>query len=852
MKSLLVQATAAWVLGYAAAIGFGPVPQAARWMIPVGFAVLAAALPAIRQARPLSGKRTLALLLLVGAAACLFYSGNDERNRTKLPAANAEELNGVTIEATGAVLNPVEVDGDRAILLLRTTEVTLEGDAPLKVREKLRVTVRLQSLEEQRTAAGWRRGDTLRLTGELLRPEPARNFGGFDYRAYLRRQHIHYQLSAKGAAGVERLPASPSISLVTLERTLDRVRSTLSAKLAGSFPDDQSGYMNGLVLGITDGIDPEQYDRFSGLGLTHLLAISGMHVAVFIGALLWIFRRLRMPRETAIILILLLLPLYVLLTGAAPSIVRAGLMAALGLFATLRGRTKEALRLIGLAALAMLVWNPYYVLDVGFQLSFLVTAGLVLGVTPLSRLLPIRRKKLNAALSVALMAQLVSFPLTVYYFNQISFLSLAANLLLVSVVSFVVTPGGTLAMLAALVHPGTAKLLAWPVVVLNRVTFGLVEGLNAVPGMKLVYPTPPVWWIPLYYACGGLLLSAALRAKESRQLRRTGIRLPDPPGPLPLGSRFGAVRQRNAAACLLAVLLVSGCTPPDARQTGIGTVSFLDVGQGDSILIRTPGNRILLVDGGGTVRFRKPGEEWKERSDPYEVGKKLLVPLLKKRGIGKIDTLIVSHLDEDHIGGLQAVVEEITVHRILFNGTLKKSESVEKLFRTALGKQIPVEEALSGSRYRPDGETELMFLNPTAPSGDLVRAPDQNGQSLVFTLDMLGRRFLFPGDAGEETERAILNAYAELAGGRPVDVLKVGHHGSRTSTTAAWLAYWQPEYAVISAGKNNSYGHPSPDTLTRLAAAEARVFRTDEDGEIRMKVSRKALSIERKLAGANE
>jgi competence protein ComEC len=851
MNNLLVKVTIAWIVGYALAIKLGPVPAAGRWLLPSALAVLIAAIFVRQAAREVQGRRRLALLVLILLTACLYYGWNEDRNRTKLPAAVSGSET-AAMEVAGTLLTPVDVDGDRATFVLRTRTISVASAAPLSVRERLRVTVRLIRQQEQAVAASWQRGDKLRLTGKLIRPEPARNYGGFDYRAYLRRQHIHCLLSAKGTDGIERESAAASLSLLALQRKLDGLRSLLAAKLASAFPPEQAGYMNGLVLGITDGIDPEQYDQFSGLGLTHLLAISGLHVAVFTGALLWLSGRLRIPRETAIRLVLLLLPLYVLLTGAAASIVRAGLMAGLGLLAVLLGRRKDALSLVCLAALLMLVRNPYYALDVGFQLSFLVTAGLIVGVTPLSRLLPIRQPQLNGAVSVALTAQLVSFPLTVYYFNQLSFLSLPANLLLVSLVSFVVTPGGTLAMLAALVHPGTAQLLAWPVVVLNRVTFGIVSAMNAVPGMRLIYPSPPGWWIPLYYACGGLLLAAAVRAKEARRLRQTGVMLPEGFGSVRSPFlRLSAAGGRNAAAGLFVVLLVGGCVPSDRWQSAAGSVSFLDVGQGDSILIRTPEGRTLLIDGGGTVNFRKPGESWKDRRDPYEVGEKLLVPLLKKRGIRSLDTLIISHLDEDHIGGLQAVLEEFPVHRVLFNGTLKKSDSAERLLRTALHQGAAVEAALRPSRYQPDGETELTFLGPAAAAGVLTVEPDQNDRSLVFLLDMLGHRFLFPGDAGQEAERELLAQLPELPDGRPVEVLKVGHHGSSTSTTADWLAFWQPEHAVISVGKNNRYGHPSAALLARLSTAGANVDRTDLSGEIRIQVSREGLRIERKLAGAD-
>ncbi|MEO3947855.1 ComEC/Rec2 family competence protein [Gorillibacterium sp. CAU 1737] len=858
--SPLVKGTLALLAGYSAAARFGPAPSAGL-MLGVSLLLIAGwggiqlvsrkRLPAqghaLRHGR--SPIQSMLPILLMVMVSFLYYSWFDSANQSDLQEKTAASLDGATIEATGTLLTPVEVDGDRASFYLKGTSASVQGAPEVEVEEKLRVTVRLLREEEQAVAAAWRRGDRVHLTGTLRKPEPARNYGGFDYRSYLRRQHIHYLLSVKGTDGIVQSGKEAGwLSLLPIQRAVDELREKLSGSIEAVFPEDQAGYMNGLILGITDGIEPDQYEQFSELGLTHLLAISGLHVAVFVAAFLGLFRLLRLPRETAQLIVMVLLPFYVLLTGAAPSIMRAGLMAMLALYAARKNRLKDGLHLVSLTALLMLLVHPYYLMDVGFQLSFLVTAGLILGVPSFSRLLPVKNPLLNGTLSVTLVAQLASFPLTVYYFNQVSFLSLPANLLLVSIVSYVVTPGGTLAMLAVLVYPAAGEWIAWPVALVNRASFRLVSWMNQGAHVRLIWPSPPVGWILFYYAACALLLAALAREQAARRRRKAGIRLPERFGSGRGRTGFPLSRVRNASAALFVLALGCGGILPGGERAQAATVSFLDIGQGDSILVTTPAGRHLLIDGGGALTIKRAGEEWKQRRDPYEVGKKTLVPLLKKRGIGILDAVFVTHLDEDHIGGLMAVVEQLTVRKLVFNGTLKNSPMAERLFRTAEERGIPLYQAGEGSRYRPDDDTELVFLGPPAPTGELKLAAEQNEVSLVFLLKLYNRTFLFTGDMGQITERELIaNRNVLPTGGYPIDVLKVAHHGSKHSTGIGWLSYWQPRFAVISVGKSNLYGHPSADTLTRLNEAEASVLRTDERGEVRFRVTREALHVETRL-----
>jgi competence protein ComEC len=283
-----------------------------------------------------------------------------------------------------------------------------------------------------------------------------------------------------------------------------------------------------------------------------------------------------------------------------------------------------------------------------------------------------------------------------------------------------------------------------------------------------------------------------------------------------------------------------------------GKIQFIDVGQGDAILVRTPQGRHMLIDGGGTLSFRKPGEEWKERRDPYEVGKKLLVPLLKQRGVHRIDWLVVSHQDQDHMGGLLAVVEQIPVRNVLMNGTWKGNETSRKLFESAMNKGAAIVTAPESGRLPVDRFTELTVLSAGGKQ-PLRVAEEQNGESLVLLMRMQDSRFLFTGDMRAEDEHSVL---AYLSGGRkvagdetfpPIDVLKIAHHGSKTSTTGEWLSYWKPKVSVISVGHKNVYGHPNPGVVERLEQSGTEIRRTDLDGEIVFTVTDEGLRIGNKL-----
>ncbi|UHA74219.1 ComEC/Rec2 family competence protein [Paenibacillus sp. 481] len=838
--------------------------------------------------------------LLLAAGSFVVY----DRMNTSIWAMTTEEIdrsyNGIW---SGTIISPVERDGDRVQFRLRVGAWKLldEGNSKKKQRnikggedgvvehiaeiensdeienseETVLVNVRLSKQAELSTAGQWRRGNKVSIAGQLERPQPAWNFGAFDYRNYLRTQHIFWILKVKGASSVQVLDAQGGSYVQLTLAQMDTFRAYLSGTLARLFAEPHSGYLQGLILGLQNDLDPETYRHFSQLGLTHVLAISGMHVAVFVGTLLVIFRLFRLSRETSLIIIMWLIPLYVLLTGAAASIVRAGIMSVVALYGLRRGWLRDGLHLLAGALLVMLWWEPYYAMDVGFQLSFAVTAGLILGVPRMQRLLPHNWPLwLTSSVSVTVVAQVVSLPLTVFYFHQVSQLSVLANFVLVPFISLVVLPLGTIALMIGLVYEPVAKPFVWIVQWMNDVTFATVQKLAHIEGATVIWPQTSAAWIAGYFGTVALLTHFLLQWRERTQLAR----LPtdrDETQPLPDFEQLNFVPRRGTvmAVCGSVLLLLGVLWWGYRGQTAAyGSVSVLDVGQGDSILVRTAAGRHLLIDGGGTVSFRKPGEQWRERKDPFEIGRKQLVPLLKQRGVRELDAVILTHGDADHAGGLRAVMQSLPTRKFIMNGTWKSSPLMNELYEIAINRDIPIVKWQAGDMWAIDDTAHIEVLYPaisinagqtgtprtseSSPSSEhspvIVPVAEQNEASLVLRLTLSEAKFnneasfLLTGDIGASGERDIVQEQQQLGRSeqrRQIDVLKVAHHGSRTSTTAEWLEYWSPRFGVISAGRQNIYGHPHPLVMSALRNHQVSVLRTDRYGEVEFRLTSRGLEV---------
>lgn len=797
-------------------------------------------------------------LKLAGICLLLFIAGSveryvvDERNVTALSG----QLHEASVQAAGIIVSEVELDGNRAKFVFQTSQLTVNGaEQALQQAEKFIVHVTLLTEEELAEATEWHRGIVIQLAGELSVPEGASNEGAFDYRLYLQQRGIHWLWKSKGSGNVEVLKQARHVS--RLFYSIDELREKLAAPLDSLYSTSESGYLKGLILGIRADLDPEQFRSFSTLGLTHILAISGLHVAVFMYMVTALLKLLRRSKEQIIYTLLVAIPCYVALTGASPSVLRAGMMAMIGLFAARAGRLKDGLHIIALVAALLVLWDPYMLHDVSFQLSFIVTLGLIVGVPAIQCTFPPSKRWKWAfdLLAVTLVAQIISFPVTIYYFNQFHILSLLANFFLVPFISTIVMPLASIGLLLGHLSLAIAKPISSIVHWCNEFSFAIVTILGEIDQLHTIWASPSIVWIILWYSIWLAIFQywktkrlITLAEADSSAEDTEPIDAIDELNPIYYKQPESWLKRYYQAMLFTAavVLLTVYAYMPDGLNR-TATISFLDVGQGDASLIRTPAGKIILVDGGGTLKFGEQ-EAWKQRKDPFEVGKKVLVPLLMKRGVHAIDILVLSHLDSDHIGGLFEVIRQIPVKEVWWNGSFDATEDAEKLFSLIVEKQIPLKTPLIGETISIDAYTTIDILWPLHEiPNNIENITKQNDSSLVFLLTLYESTFLYTGDIGKDTEELIVNMHAAhvkkglLQPLPTISVLKAAHHGSRYSTDYSWLSYTQPRGTVISAGRNNRYGHPHPDVLDRLAQYNSFIWRIDQQGEVIFKVKKDQL-----------
>ncbi|MBP1999130.1 competence protein ComEC [Paenibacillus shirakamiensis] len=810
--------------------------------------------------------RKMGVGLLIFTVAALYWNYTESQNRSEISKSiQQESWTKGSIITQGIIVSAVERDGDRVEFTVQVSSLSLKGSTSLATTisgEKVAVQVKLLEQKELNKIQQWKRGGHVQLEGQWSEPAGIRNFGGFDYATYLHRHRIHNLLKVNGASQVESSEGPWSIHKILAWN--DRVRVVMGQRLEKIFGTLDAGFMKGLLIGDTNDLDTEIYTGFTQLGLTHILAISGSHVAINMSILYWILRRFRVNREHAYLVILTFIPLYVLFTGFTPSVIRSGIMSMIGVYLMRQGLFKDALNVLAAAAMLMLVMEPYFLFDVSFQLSFAVTAGLIVGVPLTLPHLSALPRILRMPVAMTAVAQVISFPLSIYYFNQFSLLSVVANFLIVPIVGVLSLSGGTAALLTSLLSIKLGSWIAYPITWVNHIAFAMVNWLQSRSGFMTFWTSPSLLWIVFYYGCIGAIMSLSIKQ------HRESITLVDfETQPLHFKHIKGEgdhlrktwLSRKWGVQLLLFIFLISllYIGYRSENPSGMGRVQVLDVGQGDCILITTPTGKNILVDGGGTVTFGKPKEAWKIRKDPYEVGEKLVVPLLKKRGIHQIDALVITHGDQDHIGGLQAVLDTFPVESILMNGTRSGTATENNLMRRALEQDVPIFEVEAGMQIQPDVRTSMTFIAPTVISQDVPNSirfeQNQNHASVAFVLEMDSYRFMFTGDMDEASEQAALDTFVlsswtaqgnltqnkKEADILKVDVLKVAHHGSKTSTSEKWLDRLHPSVAVISVGASNTYGHPSLPTLEKLQKEHIRIERTDQEGEVQFQTGKGGL-----------
>lgn len=638
-------------------------------------------------------------------------------------------------------------------------------------------------------------GERVRIRGKLQLPRSARNPGEFDFRAYYRAQRILCFLregKLEGKSGQKNVASAFLLHL----------RERLSGSLKEMAGEEDGALFCSMLLGDKSGQDQEVRSLYQQNGIAHILAISGLHISLA-GAGIWaLLRKAGAGYWSAGASGFLFVAAYGWMTGGSVSAVRAASMYGVQLLSGCLGRTYDTQTALSAAALGILWQEPLQLFQSGFQLSFLsvLSAGTIfLALRNWGRLPGGRTGKIfigvKDALLLSISVQLGTLPALCSHFFIWPPYGLLLNLAVIPLMTVVFLSGFAGIFWGLVTNAAGSFLLG-----AGRWVFGFYQRLclaaGELPGAVQVPGIPELWKIIVYYVVLSLICCVLRTAVRKSGPQRCGRKIP--------GARI--------AVPAAVVLLAAGLFWLRADSASWAHLDILDVGQGDGLMLYTGEGTVFMIDGGSSSR--------------KNLGEECLVPYLQSQGVSRIDCAVVSHGDEDHLSGLRQLLEEgFPIGELVLPDILHPDENYRQLEEAAKRSGVPVRLLKAGDCWK-GGETEIRCLHPP----DRFSWTETNSYSTVLKIISGDFRILLTGDLDQAGEDALLRSGADLS----CNVLKVAHHGSRFSTSVKFLELADPQYAVISAGEGNSYGHPHRELIKRLEGRGIRIFQTLQSGMVRI------------------
>ena len=622
-------------------------------------------------------------------------------------------------------------------------------------------------------------GDKIEFTSIYELPSTKRNEGGFDYMQYLKTKKI----SGIVDVSLNEIKVIEENKAPLIKTIMHNLKNSLIAKITQILPKDTAGICIGLLLGDKTLISEEIQNNFKQSSLSHMLAISGAHISYILLGITTFLHILKFHKRWSKIIVIVFLIFFMALVGFTPSVTRACIMSIISLLAGILFRKPNIYQNLAISSIIILLINPYSLLDIGFQLSFGGTIGIVLLMKNKEKpKLETEQNKENnlvykifnyikQIIKVSISANLVILPIMIYHFNTISATFLISNILASPILAISLILG-LIFIIFSLIFKPIAIVISY---FLNLTLQSLIQITNfasKLPYSQILISTPRPWQIALYYL---ILLNA----------KTFSIKY--------------FIKYKKVILIIQILILIF---PYFIKfPTSNVNIYFIDVGQGDSTLIETPSRKTVLIDGGGS------------EFGTFDVGEKTLLPYLLDKNITKIDYIMFSHFDSDHCGGLLTILKKIKVKNIIISKQGELSSNFKQLLEIIKNKNINIIIAKAGDTIKIDNEC---YFNILFPENDLISENILNNNSIVAKFCYQNNfSMLFTGDV----EKIAENRIAELYKNTNIlnsTILKIAHHGSKTSSTEELLKLISPKIALIGVGGNNKFGHPSDITIQNL------------------------------------
>ncbi|MDA1302979.1 MAG: DNA internalization-related competence protein ComEC/Rec2 [Nitrospirae bacterium] len=715
---------------------------------------------------------------------------------------------------SGLVAEPVQHAPGRMTMLVQVISIG-EGEMKKKVQGLLRLTWREPD-------AHVHRGDDITVRARLRAPFGTRNTGGFDYGAYLQQRGVEAVAMVKGPDQIHVIsPDSTNLTALFWSR-IDQWRNQVRQAVLSNLTDPARGLFLGMIVGEQSYIDQEVRDDFMTTGTVHIISISGSHLGLLAFLSFMSVRGLtrRMPapwlerlscritpKQLAVVITLPLVVFYTLLSGAQVATVRSLVMIALYLLAVWFGHERQIIMALGVSVLLATLFDPMLIYDLSFQLSYVSVLAIALAIALAIQLTQGSEEEcedvqsfgeriqtwLHQYLLISCAATLATLPLVAYYFNQVAWLGVVANMAVVPFVGLFVVPLGLLSSILALVFDLESLPLAWLSQLILDGLSVLVHFIARAPGAEWHVASPAPLAIVGFYLC---LLFVFLHHRPVL---------------------------RWASAVILMGLIVWWIWSPrlivydDTLRT-----TFLDVGQGDATLLELPDGQTVLIDGG--VAY----ERW-------DMGRMVVGPYLWDRGIRKIDHLVATHPQLDHVGGLAWIIQHFDVGHYWTNGVPRVEPFYQRLSNVVDENRLIEQVAWAGQDLIEGSTCQLRSLNPprkesgmSQPFPENHSGAELNNLSVVLSLTCGNHSILLNADAEVES----LERMANESDVQSATLVKIPHHGAKSSFSKDWFNQLTAKIAVVSAGQRNRYGHPASSVLKHYDQKGMEVYRTDRDGAV--------------------